>query len=46
MRGKINKKGLPLERKVVLFGLEVPQLGGPGKANEPFAFEAREFLRK
>ena len=26
-------------------GIETPQLGGLGKADDPFAFQAREFLR-
>ena len=26
-------------------GIETPQLGGPGKLDEPYAFQAREFLR-
>lgn len=45
LRGPI-KKGLPLERTIYLIGIETPKLGNSKELDQPFAFEAREFLRK
>ena len=44
LRGKI-KKGLPMEKTIFLNGIEVPELKSPGHPHEPWAFEAREFVR-
>lgn len=45
LRGKI-KKGLPLQRTIYLIGVTTPQLGGPDHPDDPYAFQAREFLRE
>ena len=44
LRGKV-KKGLPLEKVLRLIAIKTPQLGLHQEPDEPWAFEAREFLR-
>jgi staphylococcal nuclease domain-containing protein 1 len=41
-----EKQGPPTEKEVLLASVTVPRLGREGKADEPFAWAAREFLRK
>ena len=44
LRGKI-KKGLPMEKLVILNGIECPEIKTAGKTHDPWAVEAREFVR-
>lgn len=47
-QGPPNKEGIPLEKTLYLVGLKAPTLADPERQikEEPYAYEAREFLRK
>lgn len=48
-QGPPGKDGIPLEKTLRLNGIRAPVLGDPDRPDrkeEPFAYEAREFLRK
>ncbi|ORY95214.1 hypothetical protein BCR43DRAFT_458884 [Syncephalastrum racemosum] len=46
LRGKPRANGPPPERLLALSNVQAPRMGTKDRDDEPFAFEAREFLRK
>ncbi|KAI9300621.1 hypothetical protein BJ944DRAFT_21573 [Cunninghamella echinulata] len=46
LRGKPRPNGPPAERLLALSNVQAPRLGNSSRDDEPFAFGAREFLRK
>ncbi|CAO3623878.1 unnamed protein product [Cunninghamella blakesleeana] len=46
LRGKPRPNGPPAERLLALSNVQAPRLGNNSRDDEPFAFGAREFLRK
>ncbi|RUS16817.1 hypothetical protein BC937DRAFT_90763 [Endogone sp. FLAS-F59071] len=46
LRGKPRPNGPPPERLLALSNVQAPRLGNKDKEDEPFAFAARDYLRK
>ncbi|OBZ88433.1 Nuclease domain-containing protein 1 [Choanephora cucurbitarum] len=46
LRGKPRPNGPPAERLLALSHVQAPRLGNTTRSDEPFGFQAREFLRK
>ncbi|KAI9018776.1 hypothetical protein CLU79DRAFT_705430 [Phycomyces nitens] len=46
LRGKPRANGPPPERLLALSNVQAPRLGTKDRDDEPFAFQAREYLRK
>ena len=46
LHGPVGKDGIAQEKTIIFNGITVPMPGDLNKVDEPFAFEAKEFIRK